>query len=337
MRFAFTDDQRAFAQALGDLLADQFPASRLREVWQSGTGHDPALWARLGEMGVLGMLVPQSAGGLGAAMVDAVLVFQALGRAAVPGPVIEHIVGAAALGATPHAAGAADGSTVVTVALGDEGPADGTVPDSAVAGSTVPDSTVPHGTVADAVVCGDGVLTGFTARALPSLDGGRQTARVAGGTVTPVPLDRLALADALALGTAAYLVGLGETMIAMGGDYARQREQFGQPIGAFQAVKHLLADALLQVEFAKAPTYRAAWSLSTGAPTTSRDVSMAKALAGDAAYRAGRASMQVHGGIGYTWEADLQLWMKKVWVLQRAAGDSRFHRRRVADAVLGRR
>jgi alkylation response protein AidB-like acyl-CoA dehydrogenase len=101
-----------------------------------------------------------------------------------------------------------------------------------------------------------------------------------------------------------------------------------------QAVKHLLADALLKVEFAKPAVYRAAWSVAEREPTRSRDVSMAKAFASDAAYRSSRSAMQVHGAIGYTWEADLQLWMKKAWALQRAWGDATFHRRRVADAVL---
>ncbi len=92
-------------------------------------------------------------------------------------------------------------------------------------------------------------------------------------------------------------------MIDIAAEYARQREQFGKPIGSFQAVKHLMSDALLAVEFAKAPLYRAAHSLATGADTVTRDVSMAKALANEGAYKASRSSMQVHGGIGYTWEA----------------------------------
>ena len=138
----------------------------------------------------------------------------------------------------------------------------------------------------------------------------------------------------MALAAAAYLVGLAERMIEMAAEYARQREQFGKPIGSFQAVKHLMSDALLKVEFAKAPTYRAAWSTSVGSATASRDISMAKALASEAAYRASRSSMQVFGGIGYTWEADLQLWMKKSWAMMRAFGDATSHRRRVAASVL---
>ncbi len=124
-------------------------------------------------------------------------------------------------------------------------------------------------------------------------------------------------------------------MIDVAAEYARQREQYGRPIGVNQAVKHLLADTLLKVEFAKPAVYRAAWSIATGSSTAGRDVSMAKAFASDAAYRSSRSTMQVHGAIGYTWEADLQLWMKKAWALQRAWRDATFHRRRVADAVLG--
>ena len=123
-------------------------------------------------------------------------------------------------------------------------------------------------------------------------------------------------------------------MVEIAAEYAREREQYGRPIGTNQAVKHLLADALLKVEFAKPAVYRAAWSIAEGEPTRARDVSMAKVLASDAAYRASRSAMQVHGAIGYTWEHDLQLCMKKAWALQRAWGSATYHRRRVADAVL---
>jgi alkylation response protein AidB-like acyl-CoA dehydrogenase len=123
-------------------------------------------------------------------------------------------------------------------------------------------------------------------------------------------------------------------MIDMAADYARQREQFGKPIGSFQAVKHLLADALLKVEFARPAVYAAAWEVTTSHHNARRSVSMAKTFASDAAYRTTRSTMQVHGGIGYTWEADLQLWMKKAWALQRSYGDATFHRRRAAGAIL---
>ncbi|MFM8528390.1 MAG: acyl-CoA dehydrogenase family protein, partial [Ilumatobacteraceae bacterium] len=167
------------------------------------------------------------------------------------------------------------------------------------------------------------------------IDGGRRLAAIAGGRRTAVDVDVERARLSITLATSAYLVGLGERMIDIAAEYARQREQFGKPIGSFQAVKHLMSDALLKVEFAKAPTYRAAWSLASGSVTADRDVSMAKALASEAAYRASRGSMQVLGGIGYTWEADLQLFMKKSWALMRAHGDAVHHRRRVGASVLG--
>jgi len=321
MQFSFTPDQRLFADSLRELLTNECPPSLVRNIWEEDTGHSPELWTRLADMGVLSLLVPESQGGMSGTFVDAVLLFQELGRAAVPGPVLEHMVlGAPALAATSWGPGLIDGSCIATAWV-DASP------------------YVAHANVADLIVRRDHVLTNVSVEEIHGVDGGRRLAVVTGGDKTALdqslfgsldvePVDRLALA------AAAYLIGLAERMIEMAAEYARQREQFGKPIGSFQAVKHLMSDALLKVEFAKAPTYRAAWSLSTGATTTTRDISMAKALAGDAAYRASRSSMQVFGGIGYTWEADLQLWMKKSWALMRAFGDSTSHRRRVTASVL---
>ena len=308
MRFSFTDDQRLFADGLRDLLSAKCTPAHVRDVWEKGDGHDPALWSQLDDMGVLSLLVPEQLGGMGGSLVDAVLLFQQLGRHAVPGPVIEHMLAAPVL-----AAGGVD-ATVATAWL--DGP------------------YVPHASVADVVLTADAVLTGFDATAIEAIDKGRRLSSISGGTSEPIRTPA-ALADQFALAAAGVLVGLADRMIEMAAEYARQRHQFGKPIGSFQAVKHLLADALLQVEFAKAPLYRAAWSLANDAPTGARDVSMAKALANEAAYRTSRATMQVHGAIGYTWECDLHLWTKKAWALQRAYGDTRFHRRRVGDAVLG--
>jgi alkylation response protein AidB-like acyl-CoA dehydrogenase len=306
MRFSFTEDQTMFAAALRDMLTKECPAAHVRGVWDSGTGHSPALWSKLGEMGVLGLLAD-------APMVDAILLFQELGRAAVPGPVVEHAaVVVPALAAEPEFAGLLDGTLVATAAGFDGSP------------------HVAHGAVSDLVLTPHGVLRGATWTDLDGIDRGRRLYRASGGSQSPLPagFDASGAYDRGAVAMAAYLIGLGERMIEIAAEYARQREQFGKPIGAFQAVKHLLSDALLQVEFAKPVTYAAAWSMLP------HEVSMAKALAGEAAYRASRSSMQVHGGIGYTWESDLQLWMKKAWALMRAWGDAPTHRRRVSAHVL---
>ena len=322
MKFSFSSDQTEFASGLREMLSREFTAAHLRAVWDDGTGHDSRLWSRLAEMGVLAMMVPDSAGGLGGTFVDAVLLLEELGRAGVPGPVVETMaVGALAL-ADP---GIADGSTLVTAALMNE-------------------PYLPHAQVATALLSTvDEVLyvsdvTAASFETVKGLDGGRSLSIDSGATGgSLLVLSRGDAINAGALGTAGYLLGLSSRMLAMAGDYARDRHQFGQPIGSFQAVKHLMADALLQVEFARPAVYRAAWSIATRAETVDRDVSMAKALASEAAQKAARGALQVHGAIGYTWECDLQLYMKKAWALMPAWGSAQFHRRRVADAVLGAR
>ena len=322
MKFSFTDDQRMFAEGLRDLLNNECTPAHVREAWENHQGHIPQLWSRLADMGVLSILVPEAHGGMGGNLVDAVLLFQELGRAGVPGPVLEHMAVAA-----PALAGHSVNSSLASALV------DG----SKIATLWVDSSPyVAHAQVADVIVRTSDYLEGFTFTDVHGIDGGRQLFAVEGGSSTAVSSEVFGLpaVDVMALASAAYLVGASERMIEVAAEYARQREQFGKPIGSFQAVKHLMSDALLKVEFAKAPTYRAAWSASNGAPTALRDISMAKALASEAAYRASRSSMQVHGGIGYTWEADLQLWMKKSWALMRSYGDATFHRRRVGASVL---
>jgi hypothetical protein len=318
MQFAFSADQQLFAEGLRALLTKECTPAHVRAVWDDGTGHDPALWAHLAGMGVFGMLVPESGGGLGGDDVDLVLLLEALGRAAAPGPVLETAaVGGPVLAGTDLGAGLANGSVVVTALL------DGS-------------PYVPHAHASDVVLVPGGLVrtAGADLVAVESLDRGRTLAERTGGDVEPFAFDEDLARDRGTLAAAAYLVGLADTMVEIAAEYAREREQYGRPIGTNQAVKHLLADALLKIEFAKPAVYRAAWSIAEGEPTRARDVSMAKVLAGDAAYRASRSSMQVHGAIGYTWEHDLQLFMKKAWALQRAWGSTAQHRRRVADAVL---
>jgi len=179
--------------------------------------------------------------------------------------------------------------------------------------------------------------------ARPALDGARRSASV---TWEPTP-DTLVLSgaearagmarlgDRAAMGSAALLVGVADRMIAMAAHYATERTQFGRPIGSFQAVKHLLADALVRVEFARPAVYRAAWSLDVGDADADVHASMAKALAADAAVLAARSALQVHGAIGYTWEHDLHLWMKRAWSLVPAWGDAAHHRARVLERVAG--
>jgi alkylation response protein AidB-like acyl-CoA dehydrogenase len=170
----------------------------------------------------------------------------------------------------------------------------------------------------------------------------RGATRVAGGET-----GRRLLAAALDRGAAACAaqqLGVADRLIEMASRYACQRHQFGAPIGSFQAVKHMLADAKLRLEYARPVVYRAAHAVaraSARGPAAGDGgrrpvhVSAAKVAASDAALFAARVALQVHGAIGYTWEQDLHLWMRRAWSLEQAFGRSDFHRRRVEEAVLG--
>jgi alkylation response protein AidB-like acyl-CoA dehydrogenase len=136
------------------------------------------------------------------------------------------------------------------------------------------------------------------------------------------------------LATAAQLIGLSRRMLDMAVQYAKDREQFGKPIGAQQAVKHRLANALIEQEFARPMVYRAGWSMATARETSEVDVSLAKIYAGEAAKFVAKQALQVHGAIGYTIECDLHMWMKRAWALAAARGDSALHRERIGRHIL---
>jgi alkylation response protein AidB-like acyl-CoA dehydrogenase len=137
-----------------------------------------------------------------------------------------------------------------------------------------------------------------------------------------------------ALATAAQLIGLSRRMLDMTVQYAKDREQFGKPIGAQQAIKHRLANALIEQEFARPLVYRAGWSVATSADDPEVAVSLAKIYAGQAARFVAKQALQVHGAIGYTVEYDLHMWMKRTWALAAAHGDAAFHRERVGRRIL---
>ena len=145
------------------------------------------------------------------------------------------------------------------------------------------------------------------------------------------------LLDLAALMAAAQMLGAADRMLALATDYAKIRQQFGQPIGAFQAVKHILASTCVRVEFAKPVLLRAAFALERTQPAASTHVSHAKLAATDAAMLAAETAIQVHGAMGYTYEVDLHFWMKRVWALAGAWGDRNFHQRRLEATVLGGR
>jgi alkylation response protein AidB-like acyl-CoA dehydrogenase len=327
--FRFSELDRSFRDGVRAVLDERCSPAVIRAAWDAAPGAtNRSAWEALAAMGALDALVPEKDGGLGLDERSVVLVFQEAGRAALPDPVVETAaVAAPLLGSGYVGSGAVVASDMGTAA------APGV-------------SFVPWAADADQLLLGgpDGrlhLVAPGDARLEPvaTVDGSRRACRVEWEPRPSSGLDVPAVAVTRArergvLATAAQLVGLAERMLAMAVEYAGQREQFGAKIGSFQAVKHHLADAALAQEFSRPAVYRAAWSLATGSADAERDVSMAKAMASDAALATARVALQCHGAIGYTTEYDLHLYMKRAWALARAWGDPAAHRRRVA-ARLG--
>ncbi len=316
MRFALSDDQVAFRDAVRELLTKECPPSVVRAAWNAPAGElDRGVWDSLDAMGVLTLLVPEVDGGLGLDETFLVPILEECGRVALPHPIVETaMVAAPLLGA---------GAGLVTTDLG--GP------------------IVPCATDADQLLLRRGHTLAIVDHdaveiaAVATVDGARRAGRVSHDSAGEPLSDDLAVIelalDRGALGTAAMLVGLGQAMLDLTVGYVTERHQFGKPIGSFQAVKHHLADAALALELARPAVWRAAWSVAHDESTRARDVSMAKAMASDAAELVGRQALQCHGAIGYTVEADLHLYLKRTWALARSWGDTAHHTDRVADAL----
>ncbi|MFJ3512423.1 acyl-CoA dehydrogenase family protein [Streptomyces luteogriseus] len=308
MRFRLTDDQRALRDGMREALARRFDADALRAAVAGadsaeggtegeGTGRrraasggterdgsgsgggggarlDRALWRALGDLGLFALRVPEADGGVGLGLPEAVLLFEEAGRALLPGPLIATHLAA---GAVP---GAATGETVVAAVDG---------------------GLVEWLGEAD-------VVRGDTTGAVPlrSLDPLTPLHRVPAGRAAPDPVAVLL--------TAAEQLGTAGRVCELAAQHARTREQFGRPVGAFQAVAHLCAGILVRVETARAAVYAAA---VTADPA---DIATARILADEAAVRGARDCLQVHGGMGFTWESEVHLHLKRAWVRTQRAG-----------------
>jgi alkylation response protein AidB-like acyl-CoA dehydrogenase len=351
VRFAFSDDQLLFRDTVRAFLAKECPPEAVRAAWTDERGRVPGLWAGLAEMGVVGLTVPEAHGGLGLGELDLVLLLEECGRAAAPEPLVETTAVVAPLLASLASLGSLESQEGSAVGAWLDGIAAGTFVATVVVGPASIDTAgvVPFAEEADLLVVAGGdrvvAIAGDDLELVPerSVDGSRRLF-----TVDAHPSSEIVLAAAApevvnaafdrgALGAAAQLLGLADRMLEITVEYVKEREQFGVPIGSFQAIKHHLADALLALEFARPVVYRAAYAMEHQLPSASRDVSMAKCYASDAASTVARKALQCHGAIGYTVEHDLHLWMKRVWALAAAWGDAAHHRARVADAVLGPR
>ena len=314
MRFGLDEDREALRSTARDLLAELCPPAAVRAAWTQQP--DPAAWNALADAGALALLVPQSAGGLGLDETYLVGVVEEAGRAALPHPLTATALVAAPLGVV--------GATVTT---------DLGAPGAAVPAATYAETFLLRSDDGLRLYGADEVEIAPT----ETVDASRHCARVRpiapGKLVTGGEAAAEAAFERGVLGTAAELLGLSRRMLALTVGYAAQRHQFGKPIGSFQAVKHHLANARIQIEFAGPAVLYAAYGLAHGHPDAGRSVSQAKWLANNAAAVTGRAALQCHGAIGYTTEHDLHLYLKRSWALARSWGGSDFHADRVAASI----
>lgn len=337
MRFCFEEEQLRFQESVRGMLARACPPERLRELAATDSGRSTELWGGLAEIGLLGLLVPEAQGGLGLSEVDAVLALEETGRAGLAEPVVETACVATRLIADFGKSELAD-RWLPAIAAGE-----------AVVGVGHPENAfVADAHVADLLLLErDGEIHAIEpGRAKlvpqPSIDPLRRlfsvdwtpaaATRIAEGPTACAALE--AAFDRGAWATAAQLLGVAQALVAAAVSYAGQRQQFGQLIGSFQALKHALASVTVRIEFAKPVVHHAAFAIARGLPERDVAASHAKAAAAEAAALAAKAALQVHGAIGYTWEVDLHYWMKRAWSLDRAWGSAARHRERVAKRVL---
>jgi alkylation response protein AidB-like acyl-CoA dehydrogenase len=360
--FEFSEDQELLRATVRRFLAERSPVSYVRSMLDDERGTTENVWSGLAALGVTGLLAPQDSGGAGMGMVDMAVVLEELGRAVHPGPFASSAVGAVSLvvlagSRDDHAdllPALASGETIGTVALP---PAGGVraadrrgewmltgevrhVPDAVAADAIVVAASVADGELGAFVVSGG--APGCAVEPVPTVDGTRRFASVA---LTNTPARRLGAGDVAGavaetddrVGIAAVVDGVGTAARAleMAVEYAKERRQFDRPIGSFQAVQHLCADMLRAVELARAGAYYACWAADVAGPAEChRAATMAQAFAADQLYGVGASLIQVHGGIGFTWEHDAHLYYKRLLTLREHGGGAPAQLEELAAIVL---
>jgi alkylation response protein AidB-like acyl-CoA dehydrogenase len=335
MDFTFTEDQLLFQDSVRDFLVNEVTPERIRQSWETDSGRSEELWAQLAELGLTGMTVPEEFGGLGMNELDFVLLAQECGYVALPEPLVHT-----ALVAVPIL-------QEIGGELADQWLPKITTGEAKVVVGLEQNLLVEDAHTADLLLLqqGDSLVAAIpdqvSLRHNESVDPSRKLYAVevgAGATSVASGEQAAALASAAldrgALGCAAQALGLAQRMIDISVQYTSERQQFGQAIGAFQAVKHHMANVAVRLEYAKAPVHRAAYAVANKQAQAPRAVSHAKLVACEAANLAARNSHQVHGAMGYTWEVDLHIFMKKAWALASTWGDAGYHKSRVADYIF---
>jgi alkylation response protein AidB-like acyl-CoA dehydrogenase len=365
MYFDLTDEQQAIKSTAHDFLASRFKSERMREIAAGEDGTDPDGWKQMSELGWAGLALPEEWGGQGLGIVELAVLFEEMGYALAPSPLLSNTIAGLALSLCgsddlrerylrPLAAGEKRG----TPALWDAG-SPATVGGFRMEAKADGDGVVLDGEktlVMDAagadfflVATSDGrrhlVESGAEGVAVSPETGIDPTRRFysvqldgvrvpAADTLPGASADYYPVFHRVCVALAAESTGIAQRTLEMAVAYAKDRQQFGRPIGAYQAVSHRCAQMLLETENARSAVYGAAWAADAEPESLHLAASMAKAYAGDAGWRVPDASIQVHGGIGFTWEHDLHFFLKRGRSNAAIFGDSKWHRERVADAVL---
>ena len=355
MDFGLSEEQELLQETVRSFAERECPPPKLREIFDGEEGHDPALWKGMVEIGLSGLLIPERYGGAGLELLDLALVAEVLGSAALPGPFLGHSLASLALllgGSDAEREGwlprLAMGEAIGSVALGEAGGlweagswttrCDG----DRVTGTK---EFVPHASLADVIavgVAGGGLVLveraaeGVKLEPIEGVDRTRPLERLIleGAPCRPLPEGAAAVArvrDAGLALLAADAFGGAWTLVEMSVEYAKTREQFGQAIAGFQAVKHRLADMATEIEPARGLYWYAAHAFDHLPEQTERAAALAKAHLTDRFMQIARDAVEVHGGIGFTWECDVQIWFKRAMFDRAFLGTPEVHRERAAE------
>jgi alkylation response protein AidB-like acyl-CoA dehydrogenase len=369
VNFAFSDEQDELRRAVRRFLDDKSPETEVRRLMETTEGYDPAVWTQMGEqLGLQGLAIPEEYGGSGYTYVELIIVLEEMGRALLCAPFFSSVALAANLllasgdgsAKKDFLPGIAAGTTIATVALAE---ASGRWDEQSVtlqasgadSGWTLTGEKryVLDGHTADLILVAartpagvsvfavDKGATGLTTTAVSTMDQTRKQATVAFES-TPARLvgtdgagwDAISkMLDLAAVALAAEQVGGGQKVLDMAVEYAKVRVQFGRPIGSFQAIKHKCADMLLEVESAKSAAYYAGWAAAEDNDELPVVASLAKSYCSEAYFHAAAENIQIHGGIGFTWEHPAHLYFKRAKSSELLFGDPTYHRELLAQRI----
>ena len=374
MEFELNETQTLFQRSARELFAQECPPTLVREMIERNEPYSDAVWNLLVEQGWTGLIVPEEDGGQGLGMVEMAVAFEEMGRALLPGAFLSTVALAGSLmekACSPEyrakrLQAICEGQSKATVALLEESadwnpdavamaatPVDGGfklsgkklfVSDAAVADYIVTVARTGSGLVLAFV---DSKAPGVSLKPMPGLDATRSLSAVEYNDVMVSAEDVMAdsskaraaleyAIDVATLALSAEMVGGMQWLLEASVEYAKTRKQFGKPIGQFQAVQHHCANMLLMTESARSAVYYAAWQLGNDPKQAPLAVSMAKAYASDGYREVGNLAVQVHGGIGFTWDENVHFYYKRAKASELMFGDATYHRERIAKFVIDR-